>query len=254
MDHQSHQTTGSHAFRVVSVLEVGRDYLFLGISCGLGAWRGTRLLVSGDSVWSRCLKWDETTCFKGIRVVSVLGEGRDCWFSWISCGLGAGRGTRLLISGESVLSRCQSRDETIGFQRFRVVSVLEVGTRLSVSNDSVWSRCRKWDETTCFREIRVVSVLEVGRDCRFSGISCGLGAGRGTRLLALGNSVWSRCWKRDETAGFRGFRVVSVPGVGRDHTDCGCRGEDGPRNLYARSLPPASSRGSGRPIVCLFAF
>ncbi len=167
MDHQSHQTTGSHAFRVVSVLEVGRDCRFPRIPCGLGAGRGTRLLVFGESEWSRCRKWDETVGFWGFRAVSVPMEGRDC---------------------------------------------------------------------------------------RFQGNPCGLGAEGGTRLPVFGESEWSRCRKRDETAGFRGFREVSVLGVGRDHTDSGCRGGDGPRNFYARSLPPASSRGGSHPIVSLFAF
>ena len=149
-------------------------------------------------MWSRCLEWDETADFGLIRVVSVSGVGRDCWFSGILCGLGAWSGTRLLVSGESVLSRCL-----------------------------------RWDETTDFRRFRVVSVPEVGRDCRFSGNLCGLGAWRGTRLLVFGESVWSRCLKWDETAGFGEsvwswclerdetadfglIRVVSVPGVGRD--------------------------------------
>ena len=131
---------------------------------------------------SRCLERDETSGFRGFRVVSVLKEGRDLRFPGIPCGLGAEGGTRLLVSG-----------------------------------DSVWSRCRKWDETVGFRGFRVVSVPEVGRDCRFPGIPSGLGAGSGTRLLVSGESVWSRCRRWDETAGFWGFRVVSVPKKGRDY-------------------------------------
>ena len=50
-----------------------------------------------------------------------------------------------------------------------------------------------------------VSVFEVGRDCWFRGNLCGLGAGSGTRLQVFGESEWSRCLERDETAGFRGF-------------------------------------------------
>ena len=44
-----------------------------------------------------------------------------------------------------------------------------------------------------------------------------------------GNSVQSRCRRRDETVGFRGFRVVSVPKVGRD-----CRFPGNPRGLGVR--------------------
>ena len=67
-----------------------------------------------------------------------------------------------------------------------------------------------------FGETRVVSVLEEGRDCWFQGILCGLGAEEGTRLQVSGESVRSRCQSRDETAGFRGFRAVSVLKEGRD--------------------------------------
>ena len=54
------ETSGFRGIREVSVPNVGRDYGFSGISSGLGAEGGTRLSVSGDSVWSRCRKWDET--------------------------------------------------------------------------------------------------------------------------------------------------------------------------------------------------
>ena len=55
------------------------------------------------------------------------------------------------------------------------------GTRLPVSGESVWSRCRRRDETAGFRRFREVSVPEVGRDCRFPAIPSGLGAREGTR-------------------------------------------------------------------------
>ena len=96
----------------------GRDYGFPGIPRGLGAGGGTRLPVSGDSEWSRCLKWDETIGFQRFRVVSVSEVGRDCRFPGIPSGLGAEGGTRLLISGASVWSRCRRRDETTGFRGF----------------------------------------------------------------------------------------------------------------------------------------
>ena len=92
----------------------------------------------------------------------------------------------------------------------------EGGTRLPVSSDSEWSRCRKRDETFGFRGIREVSVSKKGRDYGFSGISSGLGAEGGTRPPVSGDSARSRCRERDETVGFRGFRVVSVPKEGRD--------------------------------------
>lgn len=89
----------------VSVFEVGRDCQFPVLPCGLGAGKGTRLLVSGESVRSRCRRRDETAGFRGFRVVSVPGVGRDCWFSGILCGLGAGRGTRPPGVGESERSK-----------------------------------------------------------------------------------------------------------------------------------------------------
>ena len=189
--------------------------------------------VFGHSEWYRCRRRDETAGFRGFREVSVPKEGRDCWFPGILCGLGAGSGTRLSVSGDSEWSRCRKWDETVGFRGFRVVSVSEVGrdhgfsvipsglgakggTRLSVSGDSARSRCRRWDETAGFRSFRVVSVQKEGRDYRFSGNPRGLGAGEGTRPLVFGHSEWSRCLKWDETVGFRGFRVVSVLEGGRD--------------------------------------
>ena len=111
----------------VSVQKEGRDCWFPGIPRGLGAGGGTRLPVSGDSEWSRCLKWDETIGFQRFRAVSVPEEGRDRGFSVIPSGLGAGGGTRLPVSGESARSRCRRRDETAGFRSFRVVSVQKEG-------------------------------------------------------------------------------------------------------------------------------
>ncbi|MBR0291609.1 MAG: hypothetical protein IJQ79_05695, partial [Bacteroidales bacterium] len=66
-------------------------------------------------------------------MVSVPEKGRDCWFPGISSGLGAGGGTRLLVSGDSARSRCRRWDETAGFEDF------------------AWSRCQRWDETAGFR-------------------------------------------------------------------------------------------------------
>ena len=57
---------------------------------------------------------------------------------------------------------------------------------------------------------------EEGTRLLVSGNPRGLGAGSGTRLSVSGDSARSRCRRRDETMGFRGFRVVSVPKVGRD--------------------------------------
>ena len=41
------------------------------------------------SVWSRCLRWDETADFHGFCAVSVPEMGRDCRFSGILSGVGA---------------------------------------------------------------------------------------------------------------------------------------------------------------------
>jgi len=117
--------------------------------------------------------------------------GRDCCFSGALCGLGARDGTRLLFFRDFVRSRCLGRDETAVFPGF------------------------------C-----AVSVLEMGRDCRFSGILCGLGAWDGTRLLFFRDFVRSRCWRWDETVAFPGFCVVSVLEKGRD---CRCRFKRVPR-------------------------
>ena len=64
-------------------------------------------------MWSRCLRRDETAVFRGFCVVSVLEKGRDCCFSGVLCGLGAGDGTRLLFFRVFMLSRCLRRDETV---------------------------------------------------------------------------------------------------------------------------------------------
>ena len=145
------------------------------------------------SVRSRCWRWDETVAFPGFCAVSVLGMGRDCCFSGVLCGLGAGEGTRLLFFRGFVLSRCLRRDETVVFPGFCVVSVPEKGrdccfsgvlcglgawdgTRLLLFRDFVWSRCLGWDETAVFPGFCTVSVLEMGRDCCFSGVLCCLGA------------------------------------------------------------------------------
>ena len=214
--------------REVSVPEVGRDCWFRGLPSGLGAEGGTRLLVSGESVWSRCRRWDETIGFRGFRVVSVPEVGRDCWFRGLPSGLGAGGGTRLPVSGNSARSRCRRWDETAGFRGFRVVSVSEVGRDRGFSVIPSGLGAEGGTRPRGFRGFRVVSVPEEGRDCRFPGISCGLGAGGGTRLLVSGDSRWSRCHRRDETAGFRRIRVVSVLKVGR-----GLRFSGIPRGLGA---------------------
>ena len=276
------ETAGFRGFREVSVSEVGRDYRFSGIPCGLGVGSGTRPPVFGDSARSRCRRWDETVGFRGFRVVSVPEVGRDCRFPGNPRGLGAGGGTRPLVSGDFEWSRCRRRDETAGFRGirevsvpkvgrdcrfrgFRVVSVPEMGrdcwfpgiprglgagrgTRLLVSGDSVWSRCQRRDETAGFRGFRVVSVPEEGRDCRFPGITRGLGAGRGTRLSVSGDFEWSRCRRRDETAGFRGIREVSVPKVGRDCRFRGFRVVSVPemgRDCWFPGIPRGLGAGRG---------
>ena len=202
--------------------------------CSLGAGSGTRLPVSGDSRRSRCRRRDETSGFQRFREVSVPGEERDYRFPGISSGLGAEGGTRPPVSSDSEWSRCRERNETIGFRGFRVVSVPEEGrdcrfraiprglgagrgTRPPLFEDSEWSRCWERDETADFGRIRVVSVPGEGRDLRFPGIPRGLGAECGTRLSVSGDSARSRCWERDETAGFGGIRVVSVLKKGRDY-------------------------------------
>ena len=141
MDLQSRFTRASLTESTAYGPSVTPDNRFPRIPSGLGAEEGTRLLISGDSVWSRCWERDETVGFGRFRMVSVLEEGRDCWLPGNPRGLGAGRGTRLSVSGESVWSRCLERDETAGFRGFRVVSV-----------------------------------PKEGRDCWFQGILCGLGA------------------------------------------------------------------------------
>ena len=162
------------------------------------------------SVWSRCLRRDETAVFPGFCAVSVLEKGRDCCFSGVMCGLGAREGTRLLFFRGFMRSRCLRWDETAAFPGFYAVSVLEKGrdccfsgvlcglgagegTRLSFFRDFAWSRCLGWDETAVFPGFCAVSVPEKGRDCRFSGILRGLGAWDGTRLLFFRDFVWSRC-------------------------------------------------------------
>ena len=89
----------------------------------------------------------------------------------------------------------------------------EGGTRLSVSGDSVWSRCRRRDETADFGLIRVVSVSKEGRDCRFQGILCGLGAGRGTRPPGVGESERSK-GREWSGGGAEGAQKAETPGQG----------------------------------------
>ena len=152
-------------------------------------------------MWSRCRERDETVGFREIRVVSVSEEGRDCRF----------RGIRVV----SVLEEgrdCRFRGNLCGLGAGK-------GTRLQVFGDFVWSRCRERDETAGFGGIREVSVSEEGRDCQFPVLPCGLGVEGGTRLPVSGDSVWSRCLERDETAGSRGIRAVK--GAGMERWWCG---------------------------------
>ena len=97
---------------------------------------------------SRCLRWDETAFFPGFCAVSVLEKGRDCGFSGVLCGLGAGEGTRLLFFRDFARSRCLGWGETVVFPGFEQ------------------SRCLRWDETAVFLGFCAVSVSEKGRDCR----------------------------------------------------------------------------------------
>ena len=143
---------------MVSVSEKGRDCCFSGILCGLGVGDGTRLLFFRGFVLSRCLRREETAVFPGFYAVSVPEMGRDCGFSGVLCGLGAGEGTRLLFFRVFVLSRCLGWDEASVFPGFEQ------------------SRCRRRDETAVFPGFCAVSVSEMGRDCCFSGILCCLGA------------------------------------------------------------------------------
>ena len=89
MDLQSRFTRASLTESTAYGPSVTPDNRFPRIPRSLGAGRGTRLPVFGDSEWSRCLKWDETAGFGRIRVVSVPEEGRDCRYPGNPCGLGA---------------------------------------------------------------------------------------------------------------------------------------------------------------------
>ena len=89
MDLQSRFTRASLTESTAYGPSVTPDNRFPRIPSGLGAEEGTRLLISGDSEWSRCRSRDETVGFQRFRVVSVPGEGRDCWFRANPCGLGA---------------------------------------------------------------------------------------------------------------------------------------------------------------------
>ena len=82
----------------------------------------------------------------------------------VVCGLGVGDGTRLSFFRDFARSRCFRWDETVVFPGFEQ------------------SRCLRWDETAFFPGFCAVSVLGMGRDCGFSGVLRGLGAGEGTRL------------------------------------------------------------------------
>ena len=162
---------------------MGRDFRFLPISSGLGAYGGTRLPFFAGFLWSRCPRRDETFVFCRFPAVSVSTEGRDFRFLPFSSGLGAHGGTRL--SSPAV------------FQR---------------------SRCLRRDETFVSCQFPAVSVPTEGRDFRLLPVSCALGAYEGTRPHRISADVLRRNSSRCRATVRTGLRR-RVDGTQRSHGD-----------------------------------